>query len=79
MSFIVSSTAKCVGYLRVSTADQDLEKNKSDILWLAHEKELGPVVFIEEQISGRVSWRKRKISDVIDELDYGDSIVVSGS
>ena len=71
------SAPKCVGYLRVSTADQDLEKNKSAILWLAHEKELGRVEFVEERISGKVSWRKRKIADVLDALGTGDSIIVS--
>ncbi|MCP5207624.1 MAG: recombinase family protein [Hahellaceae bacterium] len=73
----MNSSGKCVGYLRVSTADQDLEKNKSDILWLAHEKSLGQVAFVEEQASGKTSWKKRKISSVIDDLDNGDSIIVS--
>jgi DNA invertase Pin-like site-specific DNA recombinase len=42
-------------YLRVSTTDQDLEKNKFDILKLANEKNLGQVRWIEEHISGRIS------------------------
>ena len=48
---------KTTAYLRISTADQDIEKNKSDILKLANEKRLGYVEFIEEQISGKVSWK----------------------
>ena len=32
---------KTIGYLRVSTIDQDIEKNKADILKLANDKELG--------------------------------------
>jgi len=47
--------------LRVSTTNQDAEKNKSDILHLANEKGLGKVEWIEEQASGRISWRKREI------------------
>ena len=47
---------KTTAYLRISTADQDIEKNKSDILKLANEKRLGYVEFIEEQISGKVSF-----------------------
>jgi hypothetical protein len=43
-----------IAYLPVSTADQDLEKNKFDILHLAHEKGL-PVQWVEETIWGRVS------------------------
>ena len=32
---------KTIGYLRVSTQEQDLEKNKADILTLANNKNLG--------------------------------------
>lgn len=58
---------KTTAYLRISTVDQDIEKNKSDILKLANEKRLGYVEFIEEQISGKVSWRNRKIFAIINE------------
>ena len=34
---------RTIAYLRVSTIDQDLEKNKVDILKLANDKELGQV------------------------------------
>ena len=60
----VSSTV--IGYLRVSTADQDLEKNKADILQLANQHDLGRVHFVEEKISGKVSWRERKIAEVLE-------------
>lgn len=71
------SERQTIGYLRVSTAEQDLEKNKMEILKLAHEKDLGKVKFVEEKVSGKVSWRKRKISEVLDELEGGDTIIVS--
>ncbi len=48
---------KTIAYLRVSTTDQDLEKNKSDILYLANEKGLGKVNWEEEKASGRISWK----------------------
>lgn len=66
-----------IGYLRVSTAEQDLDKNKSDILLLANEKHLDQVQFIEEKSSGKISWRKRQIATVIEDLNNGDSLVVS--
>jgi DNA invertase Pin-like site-specific DNA recombinase len=69
--------SKTIGYLRVSTGDQELEKNKSDILHLANNKNLGQVKFIEEKISGKVSWKKRKIAKILEELKEGDVIVVS--
>ena len=68
---------KTTAYLRISTVDQDIEKNKSDILKLANEKRLGYVEFIEEQISGKVSWRNRKIFAIINEAKKDDVIIVS--
>ena len=66
-----------MGYLRVSTADQDLEKNKADILKLANANGLGQVEFVEEAVSGRVSWKKRKIAQLLKNCQAGDAIVVS--
>ncbi len=47
------SACKTVAYLRVSTLDQGLEKNKSDILHFANRHDLGKVNFVEEIASGR--------------------------
>lgn len=69
--------AKTIAYLRVSTIDQDLEKNKADILHLANNKNLGQVKFVEEKISGTVSWKKREIANIIEELNKGDNLIVS--
>ena len=68
---------KVIGYLRVSTNDQELEKNKSDILHLANNLNLGRVSFVEEIVSGKISWKKRKIAEIIDEFTTGDILVVS--
>lgn len=67
---------KTVGYLRVSTVDQDTEKNKAEILALANDKRFGHVKFVEEKVSGKKSWKERKIKKIIDELDEGDRIIV---
>jgi DNA invertase Pin-like site-specific DNA recombinase len=72
-----AAAKKTVGYLRVSTFSQELEKNKADILALANDKNLGRVTFVEEIVSGKVSWRDRKLADVLNELKKGDSIIVS--
>jgi DNA invertase Pin-like site-specific DNA recombinase len=66
-----------IAYLRVSTLDQDLKKNKADILHLANEKDLGKVEFVEEKVSGKVSWKQRKIAQLLEELDEGDVILLS--
>jgi DNA invertase Pin-like site-specific DNA recombinase len=69
--------AQTIGYLRVSTTDQDVEKNKADILTLANHHNLGQVKFFEEKVSGKISWHKRKIAQIIEDLKKGDSLVVS--
>lgn len=69
--------AKTIAYLRVSTDEQDLKKNRADILHLANEKNLGRVHWVEETVSGQVSWRKRKIAQVLETLQAGDNLVVS--
>ncbi len=72
-----SSNFKTIGYLRVSTGGQELEKNKSDILHLANHLNLGRVSFVEEIVSGKVSWKKRKIAEIIEEFKKGDTLIVS--
>ena len=67
----VDRKPKTVAYLRVSTDGQDLEKNKADILQLANSKDMGQVHFIEEKVSGKVSWKERKIKDIVDDLQKG--------
>lgn len=68
---------RTISYLRVSMIDGDIEKNKADILKLANEKQLGNVEFVDEKISGKISWRKRKIYDIVNSLTVGDNIIVS--
>ncbi|MBX7223860.1 MAG: recombinase family protein [Blastocatellia bacterium] len=66
-----------VAYLRVSTTDQDVEKNKADILALANTRHFGHVEFVQEKISGTVSWKKRKLADILINLTTGDVLIVS--
>ena len=68
---------KTIAYLRMSTLDQDIEKNKSDILHFANHHDLGKVHFVEEIASGRTPWRARRIAQVLEELQSGDAILVA--
>src|SRR4051794_14667576 len=80
MTFSLNSsktTPKTTAYLRVSTIDQDIEKNKAAILALANHKVLGHVTFVEEKVSGKVPWRKRKIAGILEGSQRGDTIIVS--
>lgn len=69
--------SKTTAYLRVSTTDQDLDKNKFEILQLANSKGLGQVHWIEETVSGRVTWRKRQIAKILENALHGDNLIVS--
>lgn len=69
--------SRTIGYLRVSTTEQDLEKNKADIRKLADEKRLGQVDWVEEKISGVKDWKKRKLGEVFSTLKKGDAVIVS--
>lgn len=68
--------AKTVSYLRVSTEDQDTEKNKGDVLKFANDRDFGKVHFVEEKVSGTKSWKERKIKKIIDDLGEGDILIV---
>ncbi len=52
---------KVIGYLRVSTNDQELEKNKSDILHLANHLNLGRVNFVEESFREKFRGKKERL------------------
>ena len=67
---------KVVGYLRVSTADQDTAKNRADVLAWANAKGLLKVRFVEEKVSGMQPWRKRKLAQVVEDLGKGDILIV---
>jgi DNA invertase Pin-like site-specific DNA recombinase len=67
---------KVIGYLRVSTQDQDLEKNKADILAFANERKLGHVKWVEEKVSGVKTWKKRELAKAVDSLTAGDWLIV---
>src|SRR5262245_55831890 len=68
---------RTIAYLRVSTHEQDVAKNQTDILLLAHRKQLGQVQFVEETVSVRVPWRRRQGAQVLHALEAGDTLVVS--
>ncbi|MCB0014885.1 MAG: recombinase family protein [Anaerolineales bacterium] len=73
----MSTSLRTVAYLRVSTPEQDLAKNKAEILHLANDKALGQVEWFEETASGRISWRKRQLGALLADLSVGDNLLVS--
>lgn len=65
-----------IGFIRVSTLDQDTEKNKLDILQFANHKKLGHVEFVEEKVSGTKDYRKRKLGALLDTMTKDDVLIV---
>ena len=63
-------------YLRVSTLTQDTEKNKTDILKFANSKKLGNVEFVEENITGKKDYKKRKLGSLLNKMQKGDILIV---
>lgn len=68
--------AKTFAYLRVSTDKQQTEKNKAEIERLVRDKGLNsPIIWFEETISGRKSWRERKLAYILEQMQAGDVLV----
>ena len=63
-------------YLRVSTLEQNTEKNKLEVLKFANDKKLGSVEFVEEQISGKSNFKNRKLGTLLDRMNDGDVLIV---
>ena len=63
-------------FIRVSTLEQDTEKNKIDILQFANRMKLGNVEFIEEHASGKINYKERKLGVLLDSMTLGDVLIV---
>ena len=70
------NTPQIIGYLRVSTGQQDLENQKLGILQLANSNHW-KVDFVQETISGAVPYSERELGKIIAILQQGDILIVS--
>lgn len=66
-----------LGYIRVSTEKQTVENQKNGILDYANRNSLGKIDFIEINISSRKSTKDRKIDELIDILQDGDTLIIT--
>ena len=69
--------AKTIGYIRVSTDQQDLQNQQHSILNYANKNSLGKVEFIEVKMSSRKKDEDRKIDELFETLQAGDHLIVS--
>ena len=65
-------------YYRVSTDEQDYENQKSGVVKYCEYKglEIDREV-VEEGVSGKIEYKKRKLGKLIKELKSGDLLIVS--
>lgn len=63
-------------YLRVSTIDQNTDKNKLEVLKFANDKKLGSVEFVEEQISGKSNFKNRQLGTLLEKMQKDDVLIV---
>lgn len=68
---------KTIGYIRVSTEQQDAEKQKHLLLEYAHYHKLIIEKFISIEISSRKSSQERKIDVLYEKLQAGDQLLVA--
>lgn len=68
---------KVYGYVRVSTSQQDADKQWSVVLNYANDVLKQPIEKIEDTASGKIDWRSRSIGEIIEDGRAGDIIVVS--
>lgn len=68
---------KTIGYIRVSTEQQDAEKQKHLLLEYAHHHKLIIEEFVSVEISSRKSSQERKIDLLYQKLQRGDQLLVA--
>ena len=68
---------RTIGYLRVSTEKQDLEKQRHLLLEYAHKERIQIDEFIEVEVSSRKSQSERRIDELVSKLTTGDLLLVA--
>ena len=68
---------KAIGYIRVSTDQQDLEKQKHLLLQYAHTQQLLVDEFIQAEVSSQKSTKERRIDELLAKLEGGDVLLVA--
>ena len=62
-------------YLRVSTDAQDVANQKHGLLEYANDTGLVPVKIVEDSASGKIAWKKRKLGEMLEKAETGDTIL----
>jgi DNA invertase Pin-like site-specific DNA recombinase len=70
-------SSKVIGYIRISTDRQDLDKQRHLLLEHARQQHLFIDEFVEIEMSSRKSNAARRIDELIAKLDTGDLLLVA--
>ena len=73
----MSDSSKTVAYVRVSTDKQDLENQRFEIERFCQQRGYVVDQWDQEVVSGTIKVKDRKLSEVLDQLDTGDTLIVS--
>lgn len=65
------------GYIRVSTTQQDTEKQKFELFNLAYSKSFKIDVFVEETVSGSKHYQDRLLGNLINKLGKDDILLIT--
>ena len=66
-----------IGYIRVSSDKQDLQKQEHLLLRYAQQQDLQVSEFINIEISSRKGMKERRIDELLDRLNEGDVLLVA--
>lgn len=75
MVFIGKTEMAIYAYLRVSTDAQDVANQRYGLLEYANETNLVPVKIVEDSASGKIAWKKRKLGEMLEKAEAGDTIL----
>ncbi len=68
---------RAIGYVRVSTDKQDVEKQKHLLLQHAQSHQVLITEFIQAEVSSRKSTQERRIDELLMKLTEGDMLLVA--
>ena len=69
--------SKTVAYIRASTIAQDVNNQRHEILEFGHREGIQVDTFIEVTVSSRHSSRQRRIEELQNRLEPGDTLIVT--
>jgi len=73
----INKKVKVIGYIRVSTDQQDLQKQRHLLLQYSQNNQMLIREFIESEASSRKDQKIRKIEELLEKLNSGDTLLVA--